>query len=542
VLSFAGSVRWRRPLAVTAAFTALTAAVTWPQARLLATAATDHQDIYFNLWRLRWIAHALASAPGQLFEGNIFYGARNTLALSDAILLEGLVGAPLFWAGLPPVLVHNLLLLGAIVASGVGMFVLAEHLTGSRAGALAAGMVFAFAPYRIDHIMHMELQWSMWIPWSFWALQRTLETHRVKYGALTGAFMALQMLSCIYYGIFLVLLLPLVGLVQLLAIPAPRLRRTVSALLAGALLLAAVAGVYSRPYVSNSTQVGLRSAWEATLYSARPRDYRAATETNLLYGQAGRGRPERHLFPGLLAPLVALVGLLLVAPAPWAIAYTVGAIAAFELSLGMYGASYPALYEHVAVVRGLRAPARASMLFLMCLGVLVACGCAALETHLRGRWRHAAGVLVAAGLLVEYWVAPLPVVPYPSAAPPVYAWLAQQPPGVVAEFPMPLVNGLPGREPAYAYMSTFHWKPILNGYSGYFPPSYLNHLVGLEKFPARPAIDRLRRTGVTYVVVHSDRYDPPAFKQLIATLSESGLRMMANYPDGWQRAAVFRLE
>ena len=34
-------------------------------------------------------------------------------------------------AGLPPVLVHNLLLLGAIVASAAGMFVLARHLTGA---------------------------------------------------------------------------------------------------------------------------------------------------------------------------------------------------------------------------------------------------------------------------------------------------------------------------------------------------------------------------------------------------------------------------
>ena len=47
------------------------------------------------------------------------------------MIVEGIVAAPLLWAGVPPMLVHNLLLLGAIVASAVGMFVLVRTLTGS---------------------------------------------------------------------------------------------------------------------------------------------------------------------------------------------------------------------------------------------------------------------------------------------------------------------------------------------------------------------------------------------------------------------------
>jgi hypothetical protein len=543
VFSFARvrSGSWRPPLVATAVFTALTAVITWPQPLVLATAAADHPDIYFNLWRLRWTAHALATSPGQLFEGNIFYPAHNTLALSDAILLEGVIGAPLFWIGLPPLLVHNLLLLGAIAASGVGMFVLAEHLTGSRAGAFAAGIVYAFAPYRIDHIMHMELQWAMWIPWAFWSLQRTLETRRVKYGVLTGAFMALQMLSCIYYGIFLALLLPLAGLLQLLAMPKSEAPRILGALLLGAILLAVVSGLYARPYLGNSLRVGLRSASETTMFSAKPRDYLAATETNLLYGEPLRGRPERRLLPGVVAVLAALVGLLLVAPAPWTVAYAIGGVAAFELSLGMYGLIYPDLYSQLGLLQGLRAPARASLLCLMFLAALAARGCAAIEGLLPANLRKLVPGVVIPALLLEYWVAPLPLLPYPNSAPPVYAWLSQQPRGLVAEFPVPQVTTLPGREPAYAYMSTFHWKPLLNGYSGYFPPSYLNHLVGLKDFPARSAIDRLRRTGVTYLVLHSTAYDTAVFKQLLETLTESGLVVVAAYPDGWDQAVVFRV-
>ena len=131
------------------------------------------------------------------------------------MLVEGLIAAPLFAAGLRPLLIHNLMLLGAIAASGVGMFTLARHLWGSTPGAIIAGLVFAFAPYRFSHIMHMELQWTMWIPWAFWAMQRTLETAKLKFGLLTGVFIALQIGSSIYYGMFLAILLTLAGAVQL---------------------------------------------------------------------------------------------------------------------------------------------------------------------------------------------------------------------------------------------------------------------------------------------------------------------------------------
>ena len=69
-----------------------------------------------------------------IFDGNIFHPEPRTLTYSDAMIVEGLVGAPLLWVGLPPMLVHNLLLLGAIVASAVGMFVLVQMLTGSHCG------------------------------------------------------------------------------------------------------------------------------------------------------------------------------------------------------------------------------------------------------------------------------------------------------------------------------------------------------------------------------------------------------------------------
>ena len=515
--------------------------MTWPQPMVLATHAMEHQDVFFNLWRVRWVAHALFTTPSALFNGNQFYPERGVLAYSDAMLIEGVIGAPLLWAGVPPVLVHNLLLLGAIVASAAGIFALARHLTGNATGAVAAGVIFAFAPYRFDHYMHMELQWIVWAPWAFWALQRTIETGAPRFGILTGVFLALQMLSSIYYGIFLGLLLGVVGGVQMIALSGRRIRTAVLALALGVVVAAGVSWLYSVPYASASARVGTRGVGEVRQFSAKPRSYLSATPTNYLYGARHRSLPERRLFPGVLPLVLALVGLLLVPPSPPAIAYLIGLAAAFELSLGMNGLVYPLLYERLGVLHGLRAPARAAVFCLLFIGILAAYGCAALTRHARAHARHALGVAAVAILMLEYWVAPLQLIPYHNDPPPLYAWLARQPRGVVAEFPVPPFAAWAALESRYLYMSTFHWRPLINGYSGYFPPSYLQRLEGLVDFPGLTALQQLRGSGVRYIVVHGGEFSSQEYADIVEALLLAGLTAAGPFFDGWGSSTVFRL-
>jgi len=519
---------------VALAFVALTAIMTWPHVTVLSTHAPGHQDIYFNLWRLRWIAHALVTQPIQLFHGNIFHPEPLTLTLSDAILVEGLIAAPLFWVGLPPVLVHNLVLWAAIAGSAVGIYVLARELTGSRAGAFASGVIFAFAPYRFDHYMHMELQWAVWIPWAFWALHRTVRTGAVGYGALTGAFIGLQMLSCIYYGLLLAVLLPPIGLVLLVGArrnPAAR-RAAFRALPAGVVLAAVICGAYAVPYLETKQRVGDRGHHEIHRFSARPSSYLSATPENVVWGDAfgGRSRPERRLFPGALALLLAFVGLTLRPAATTRVAYLVGLAAAFELSLGFSGYSFPFLREHVPAFQGLRAMARAGLFVLFFVAVLAAYGLAFLSAARGPRARRLLAALVVVMLLGEYRVQPLDLVPYPNEPPPLHAWLAQQPRGVVVEVPMPLPRALPGEDPRYSYLSTFHWHPILNGYSGFYPRSYLNRAKAMRDFPAEQAVARLRAEGAQYLVVHLGAYPTAGRVAILDALTvRDGMAHLASF-------------
>jgi hypothetical protein len=406
-----------------------------------------------------------------------------------------------------------------------------------------AGVIFSFVPYRFEHYMHMEMQWIMWTPWAFWAFHRTLETRRWMFGLLTGLFVSLQMLSSIYYGVFLIVLLGVTAALMLVAMPLRQLPGTVARLAPAAVVVAVLCGAYSVPYLHTKKAVGGRPEREIMLFSARPSSYLVATPDNIVYGRAfaGRGRPERRLFPGALAVGLAIVGLFMRPRASFAttIAYLLAMVLAYEMSLGLSGYSYRFLFDRVPLFQGFRAIARLGIFVVFFLGVLAAFGYAALAS-VRGMPRRALLTLAVAILLLEYRVSPLALIRYPNEPPPLYAWLAAQPRGVVAELPLP--EALPGTDPRIAYLSTFHWQPIINGYSGFAPQSYLDQIYALRNFPDEEAMISLRRVGVRYVVVHLAAYDRDKAVLVQQAFAHYRLRELGRFFDGAGEATVYLLK
>jgi hypothetical protein len=120
------------PALVVLFFAALAVVNTYPLARTPASVIGVHGDAYFSVWRLAWVAHQLRTDPRHLFDGNIFHPERQTLAYSDAMLLPATVLAPLHWAGVGP--------LASTTSPSSATFVLnalAAYLLGVAADALA---------------------------------------------------------------------------------------------------------------------------------------------------------------------------------------------------------------------------------------------------------------------------------------------------------------------------------------------------------------------------------------------------------------------
>jgi hypothetical protein len=126
--------------------------------------------------------------------------------------------------------------------------------------------------------------------------------------------------------------------------------------------------------------------------------------------------------------------------------------------------------------------------------------------------------------------------------PPVYEWLRRQPPTVVAELPLPIVDrNETVHEDSYMYYSTFHWHRIVNGTSGYFPASYLELLDRMRSFPDAAGLDALRQRGVETIVVHEAFYTPDRYGAVVAWLNEQpGVEAAGRFP-GPSPASAFHL-
>jgi hypothetical protein len=523
-----------------AIFTVLAVVMTWPLGRITMVGLPASDDAYFSVWRLAWIAHQLPSDPARLFDANIFYPATGTLAYSDAMLFVGLLGTPFFLLGFDPGLIHNGLLLAAIVSSMLCAFALARRLTGSDPAALIAALIFGLAPYRMAHIGHLELQWTMWMPLSMLLLHQLVESPALARGVWLGAALAAQLLSSIYYGIFLACYLA-AAWIALMPLAKPR-RRFVAASAAaiGPLIVAAL--IYAPPYLHTRAEFGERRPDEVRAYSATASDYLRVPAGNWLYGDAEEAPApeERSLFPGALAILLAAVAVI-TARSRATFLYLGLGVLSFDLSLGSNGILFR-LLRLVSVAGSLRSPSRFGVLVLLSAAVLAAIGAARIFARYP-RMVPLVTLLLSFVCLGEYWSAPFTVRAFESRPGEVDQWLATHPPGtVVLELPTPTGATLWRYEPEYQLRSINHWQPLVNGYSAFPPASYVRLIDLLPSFPEREVIMALRERQVRFIVIHRAVYGDAEFDRVVkAAEASSRLWPVRTFGSGETEVRAFEL-
>ncbi len=115
---------------------------------------------------------------------------------------------------------------------------------------------------------------------------------------------------------------------------------------------------------------------------------------------------------------------------------------------------------------------------------------------------------VVAVVLVAFEPLAAPIHYTPVAdVPSIYRLPAADPGAVVVELPFPPPEA-PYRNAPHMLASTLNWRPLLNGYSGFIPPSYAAHYQALRDFPSAASIAALQSFGVTFLFVHVDQLRP----------------------------------
>jgi hypothetical protein len=489
----------------------------------------DAGDPLFSAWRIARLAHQLVTDPRHLFDGNIFYPLPLTLTYSDSTILEGLLGTPFVLAGVDPLLVANALTLLAFPACGLAFFYAVWRLTGEPDAAFLASLVGAWYPFHAEHYSHLELQWVMFAPLAIVAGLRMLADPRVATGLRFGAAVAAQWLASMYLGVMLLsFLAPFLAVMALAWRVRPSRQVLVACAAAAAIVLPAFAGL-GLPYVKSRATRGERATSEVSDGSAAPADYGKAHIRMVTYQwRGGRGhRTERELFPGTSTIALAATGMI----PPFsgaAIATIVAGALTFDWSLGLKGLTYDDLFKRSSVFRGMRVPARFSVIVGAALALLAGYGAQRI-LRLARTPAVRAFLCSAIALVVLFDLRMDPRLrAYRSTIPSIYSRVT--PDMVLVELPVE-------HQVDYMYFSTRHWARLLGGYSGY--PGYSVTLMdGWKAFPSAAALEHFRRAGATHLTYNCALEDRQNRCAVVFEFLEgsSALELVAS--ERWERAEV----
>ena len=284
-------------------------------AHLGSTIANDAGDPLLTAAILKWNATHLPLTDAW-YQLPIFYPTRDTLTFSEHLLGLSVIASPLYWLTGDIVITYNLVLLLTFPLCGIAMYALVDRLTGSEAGAFIAGLAFAFAPYRISQLPHIQMLATFWAPLALLGLHVYLQSGRRRWLALYGAGWALQGAA---NGYALVMFSILVGLWVLWFVVMSR--KWHALLMIGLASLAAFVPLapvlYTYATVHNYYGF-VRDYWEIRTFSADIAALLCAPPSLTFWAWLRvKCGPEGALFPGAALMLLSVLGIIGIAVRTW---------------------------------------------------------------------------------------------------------------------------------------------------------------------------------------------------------------------------------
>jgi hypothetical protein len=508
--------------------------------------APDLGDPVRTAWQIAWVGHAMLHDPLHLFDSNAFYPHPLSLAFSDSLLGYG--PAAFFGSGTVAALVrYNLLFLWAWSLCFAGAYLLAREIGLGRLGGAAAGVAFAYAPYRVTEAGHLHVISSGGIALALFLLLRGYRRSSRKLvlaGWLVSAWqVSLGFTLGLQYSYLLVVLALVVfvywwcggrpgqappetstaeGSTEQAKTAAsgrgaliPRHLLVVTII--GVAALGVVAVYQARPYlkVASEYPTAKRTLKEVKNYSSGPAAWLSASTENRVWGSLTsfardhvHSKNESVFFPGGLIAVLAFLGLLGVGGSAMTRRFRIGlalgiaTCSILALGFGLTGAGYPyrILYDYAPGWDGVRVPGR--VFTLATLGYALLAG-AAVQMLVRrvAPWAKRQSLSSVPALLGAVLLIGLlgegaghlghPIVPQPAKA--------------EIGLPGPLID-LPtdgALDRIWQYFSTdgFYKQPL--GNSTFDIPALDDLRGGMYGFPDRASVEKLRYYGIKTVVLHT---------------------------------------
>ena len=281
--------------------------------------ATYGSDARLTVWILAWINHVMLDG-GALFDANVFYPARNTLAYAEHLLSISVFTAPTYALTRNPDLAYNIAWLLSYFTCALAAHALAWRVTRDHLASFVGGVAYAFCFYRMLHgHAHIQLLWACWIPLSFLLLEWWWRQPSWPRIATLWLVVLMQVLASWYLAIMVLVADTLLALYLSVWMRPPRgriptmLAQVAAAATAGAIVVWPIARHYTFLVALNGD-----SQAEAVTYAATAKDL-LVPPLNTWLGQwlvhHGSTAPgwiwgEKTLFLGFVTLALAGIGLM----------------------------------------------------------------------------------------------------------------------------------------------------------------------------------------------------------------------------------------
>lgn len=531
-------------------YAGLAVALTWPLAGSLAsrlplgTEAVSAVPV-LNAWTVWWNADRAKYAFVDYWHAPIFHPARYAFAFSEAQPTT-LAVAPLVGLSGPP-LAYNVYLLGVLTLNGLAAYRLLKRVGLAAVPAVLGGAMSAALPFVHWQLGVMQLTTLCGGLWVVDRLVALRDEPKSLNAVVLGIAAAVCYAACNYWGMYLSVLLPL-SIAPL--VWGRWLDWRFWALLAGAGVVAAglVSPILWAQWKSKQEYAWTRDEQLMLDLSAKPRDYlttpwRPTVPALDPTGLKDAGRPLWMLGPGVakfgMAAAGLVVGLLTRGRRRWTIFLVLFGGFAFLLSLGprveVFLDAEPRLrtdanaavtgwvpYRVVTKVHPGMALARSPFRFAIFAQIAVAFLATSLFDGLWGgvrrlaeTWRQwprriAVGfvsmiaVLVGLAGTAEVWPGEQRMFAPPSLDQAWIRWLREntEPGRPIIDLPFPAGHRVEDyeRTALFMYEQIGHQRPMVQGYSGFFPDAFLALKDRMPEFPEDSVLNDLFGRGVRHVV------------------------------------------
>lgn len=479
-------------------------------------------------WTVSWDIHKLLTDPLGIYNANIYYPNQNTLTYSEHFIAGSILAMPvwLLTDGNPAASFNFLMILGYTL-NAFCTYILVKYLTKRRLAGLIAGLIFGYCSYRVANFGHLQNMLVFYIPLLTYFLYRYFENKRYRFLIGAGLSMLMMSLTSWYHMIFIWGMF-----VLFLAYFIYRKRFVKSDYIKFGILIAlnlAIILPFALPYFAfNKENQSAYTINELKNYSADFGGYLMPPPNTYIGGvvlpwlNVTKERWQENInFIGYIALALSFIAVFTINKTKDGFKVKIDKSKLIFAGIGLFFVllsfgpflhlsdevtKIPLLYWFVfnllPPIRFIRVTGRFATVVFLFVGILAGFGFAKILNRFKNRKTAILfTAIIGALILAEYY-------PYHnlfkyediSKTPAIYNQIKNDD-SVKAILELPIDVG-PFETTKYVYYAGIHFKPIVNGYSGFEPKDYNFNKHLFEYRLNDIGLVKLQEIGVTHIVVN----------------------------------------